>query len=103
MHANCIVQCLYLQRGTLSTRNEWQEKKIALCLCTPPLNIIWRCGGEKISALTASSKKIAGLRKDMMMKNNDTTIVKMCVSGFSRAKLEEWAGQAITVGVVFHA
>ena len=62
-----------------------RRKKIALCLCTPPLNITWRCG-EKTSALTASSKKIAGLRKDMMMKNNDTTVVKLCVSGFSRAK-----------------
>ena len=58
---------------------------------------------EKISALTASSNKIAGLRKDMMKKNNDTTIVKLCVSGFSRAKLEEWAGQAITWVWFFHA
>ena len=48
--------------------------------------------GEKISTEARSGKGIPGLLKRkmmMMMKNNyDTKIVKSCMSGFSRGKLE---------------
>ena len=60
------------------------SKTIAQCLCTPP-STLETCG-EKNSAEACSGKEIAGLLRKMMMMM--TKIVKSCVSGFSRAKLE---------------
>ena len=43
---------------------------------------------EKINSEACSAKEIAGGMKKMMMKNDDTKIVKSRMSGFSRGKLE---------------
>ena len=57
-----------------------KRKTITRCLCTPPLTL--ETFGEKISA-KACSEEIVGLKTNIM-----TQIVKLCRSGFSRAKLE---------------